>query len=372
MGDVRYRIYLDDKPASKDQLDQIEDITVSQAVETTWEARLMVPICTDDKGNWGGVDDGFLAEFKRLRIELDPGDGKFVALIDGPIVGADRAMSSEPGESTHTVVVMDDSVFLNREESIFVFKKKPPHAVADLIFTGVEQIAETDIERDTQDSTDGQRRIQVERGTEMQVLRKLGKAHGKLAYVLPGKKPGKSIGVFKQLATKKDGLPDLVLLGADRNVATFNATRNHMSPATVEAQTLSVKDKTIKKASMSSRDIDLLGQLPAMKSVAHEAKRIVPPGKDGVADPKASVLAAARKLSYGFKASGSVMGDCYQAVLSPYRVVTVKGVDATQSGDYTIESVDHKLGRSAYEQTFSLIRNAQSEKGGGGLLPKIF
>ena len=65
----------------------------------------MIPICTDDQGNWGGADASFVGAFGRIRIEVDPGDGNFVPLIDGPVVGSDQSMSSEPGQSTITAVV---------------------------------------------------------------------------------------------------------------------------------------------------------------------------------------------------------------------------------------------------------------------------
>jgi hypothetical protein len=44
----------------------------------------------------------------------------------------------------------------------------------------------------------------------------------------------------------------------------------------------------------------------------------------------------------------------------PYRVVTVRGVDGRQSGDYNVKQVTHSLGRSTYTQRFKLIRNARS------------
>jgi len=361
MGQIRYRIYVDDGPTTREQLDEVEDVSVEQAIDTSWTARLRIPISTDEKGQWGGTSQKFQSPFARVRVELDPGDGKFVPLIDGPIVGADRDMSSEPGESFHTVLVYDDSVFLNRNERQFKFENKLDHEIASSIYRAAEHIGSTDVDRNTPPPAGGLPPVEFQRGTELQVLRRLAGRQGMYAYVLPGKAPGESIGVFKPLPEEPDGLPDLVLLGPDRNVAAFAAREDSQSPATVEAQALSITDKAVRRASASFRDVKLLGTKPAAESLGKAARRLLPPGKDGSVDPKTAVTAAAKALANAFTANGSVLGETYGAVLAPYRVVTVKGVDERQSGTYVIKSVTHKMTRSVYEQSFALMRNASSE-----------
>lgn len=372
MGEVRYRLYLDNKPASREQLDQIEEITVQQVVDRVWEARLLIPICTDDRGVWSGADAAFAATFGRVRVEIDPGGGAFVPLIDGPIVGSDQSMSSEPGQSTQTAVVQDDSVFLNRTERVFRFENKLDHEIAAQIYDDAEQIAESDVDTSTTPPADALPPTEVQRGTEMQLLRRLATRQGMHAYVLPGAEPGASVGVFKPFPTEPDGLPPLVLLGPDRNVQGFTAREDAQGPASVSAQSLSVTDKTVTRATASVRDIDLLGEEAAAAAIKVEAKRILPPGSDGTVDANAAVRAAAQKLSFAFEATGSVLGDCYQAVLTPYRVVTVKGVNEKLSGNYVIKSVSHRLTRSIYGQSFSLLRNATSEGGGPSVPTGIF
>jgi hypothetical protein len=363
MGDIRYRLYLDNAPATREQLDQIDEISVQQTVDTVWEARLLIPIFTDDRGVWSGADTTFAASFGRVRVEIDAGDGVFVPLIDGPIVGSDQAMSAEPGQSTRTAIVQDDSVYLNRADRVFRFEQKLDHEIAAQIYGDAEQIAETDIDTSTKPPADDIPLDEVQRGTEMQVLRRLASRQGMHAYVLPGPEPGTSIGAFKPFPTEPDGLPPLILLGGERNVQTFTVREDAQGPATVSAQSLSITDKTVTRATANVRDVELLGEEAAAASLKDEAKRILPPGSDGAVDANAAVKAAAQKLSYAFEAGGSVSSECYGAALIPYRVVTLKGVNDKLSGDYVIKSVNHRLTRSAYEQSFSLLRNATSNGG---------
>lgn len=328
-----------------------------------WEARLQVPICTDANGKWMGADANFLASFTRVRIEIKVGDRAFVPLIDGPIVGSDSQMSSEPGQSLITFLVHDDSVYLNRKDKINPYENKLDHEVAAALFGSVEQIGVQDIET-TPPPPDGLPAFEMQRGTQMDLLRRLARRQGMHAYVLPGAEPGQSIGTFKKFPTQLDGLPPLILLGPDRNVATFTVTNDAQSDASVEAYTLNITDKVVTKATSRFRDLELLGDEAGFQNEADIATHLVPPGNDGVVDVYRAVAAEMEQAAFSFEASGSVMENRYTGVLAPYRVVTVKGVNERLSGDYVIKQVTHTMTRSHYSQAFSLLRNARSAGGG--------
>lgn len=368
MGQVRYRLYIDDQPAERALLDQIEEVTVTQAVDKAWEARLLVIICTDAKGAWSGAAKPFEEAFTRVRVEVDAGDGTFTPLIDGPVVGIDQSMNSEPGRSTHTVVVQDDSITLNRRDGLQLYLFKLDHEIASAIYGAAEHISNTDIDDASKPGVDPFPWAEYYLGTEMQLLRKLAERQSMHAYVLPGTKPGESIGVFKPFPTQPDGLPPLVLLGQDRNIVSFEAKEDSLLPATVSSQSLSIADKGVAKAEFSSRDADLLGKAAAGAAIKEEAKRILVP-KDAKTDPATVVKAFAEKSGYAFRATGTIATDCYRAALAPYRVVTIKGVGEKLGGHYRIKNVTHRLTRSVYSQSFGLLRNATSEGGNDPTLP---
>jgi hypothetical protein len=368
MGQVQYRLYIDDKPAGRELLDQVEEITVTQPVDQAWEARLQVPICTDEKGAWGGAAKPFKEPFTRVRVEVDAGDGNFTALIDGPVVGIDQSMSSEPGQSVHTVVVQDDSVTLNRQDSLQVYISKLDHEIASAIYGKAERIKSIDIDKTSKPGVDSFPWAEVYLGTEMQLLRKLAARQDKHAYVLPGKKPGESVGAFKPFPKEPDGLPPLVLLGKDRNIDSFTAKEDSLLPARVSSQSLSISDRAVARAEFSSRDADLLGEVAAGAAIKEEAKRILVP-KDPKTDPATLVKAFADKSGYAIQASGSISTDCYRTALTPYRVVTVEGVNGKFNGNYDITNVTHRLTRSVYSQSFGLLRNATSAGGSGSKPP---
>ena len=92
MPSVKYRLYFNREPATIEQLDRFEDITVSQAIGMAWSAELQLLVVTDEQGKWSQEKYPFIAEFKPLRIEIKVGDGGFVPLIDGPIVEVQKTV----------------------------------------------------------------------------------------------------------------------------------------------------------------------------------------------------------------------------------------------------------------------------------------
>lgn len=359
MADIQYRMFFDNNPATRDQLDRVEDITVEQEVDMAWEARIDIPICVNENGKWAGEDEDFMKSFTRIRIEIKVGETRFVPLIDGPVVGFDSEMSFEPGQSSIKLIVQDDSVFLNREETISRFENQLDHEIASQLFEDPEQIVSTDIE-ETPAPGSSLSPVAVQRGTAMQILRSLAKRQGMHAYVLPGDSPGQTIGNFKSFPKQTDGLPTLILLGSERSIKTFDVNKNAQSPAAVMASTLRITDKGIISSTASFRDRELLGEEAALEEDQDPAVRILPPLHGESVDLDQAVSAEVENSSYAFEATGSILEGCYQGVLQPYRLVTVKAGDTPLSGDYLITKVNHTLTRSNYSQSFVMKRNARS------------
>jgi hypothetical protein len=364
MAPTEYRIYLDNEPATRGQLDLVDEVTVEQQIDLACEARLRIPVCVDDLGNWTGSDAAFASSFARVRIEVRVGGDAFVPLVDGPVVGTDDQMSTHPGQSWITVIIQDDSVYLNRTEEVVPFEDRRDHEVAHDLFGRFPQIARTEIDVTPAATTDLPP-VVVQRGTAIQILRRLARRHEMHAYVAPGATPGQSVGMFKRLPTVPQSLPALVLLGADRNVDSFNVTNNIQRPARVQGWALNITDKAVATATSQFRDLELLGDQAAFADEAQTATQLLAPGADDAVDLNQRVEREADRSSFAFSASGTVASGCYPGVLLPYQVVTARGMEARLAGSYVVKRVAHRLTRSTYSQSFDLLRNAQSRPLGG-------
>ena len=244
MTSAEYKILFDGTAATREELDRFESVSVVQEADKPSQGRLELAVCLDDQGNWSGDDESFMEILRRVRVEVRVGEGDFVPLIDGPIVGFDSDRRSMPGQSTVTVVVHDDSVLLNRkaEPESFTAGAKDSD-IATQIFGLYPEIASTLVE----DTPAAPAKLPPEprrRGTHMQLLRRLARRNDVVCAVVPGDSPGASVGVFRSTPVFTEKPPELVLLGSGRNIEAFDVQLNAQRQSNMVASTLSFSDKT--------------------------------------------------------------------------------------------------------------------------------
>lgn len=358
--EVEFRLFFDNAPATPEQLERVERITVEQEIDMMWEANIILPLHVDEQGNWEDDDEAYMQPFARVRVEVRIGNGSFVPLIDGPIVGFESTLSSEPGRSSMILNVHDDSVYLNQEDSIMRFEDQTDDQIASEVFSEFgETIHNTDIES-TPASGSALTADIYQRGTAMQFLRSLARRQGLHAYVLPGEQPGQSIGVFKSLPTLTDGLSPFMLLGTERNVEGFSLRFNAQRPSRISASTLRITDQEIVSSETGYDDVDALGDRSLLQSSSDLAGVILPPRQGESVDIDQATRARAISSSFAMFGVGTTRENLYPDVLSPYRIITLRGGNSPVSGNYLITRVTHTLSRNSYVQTFMLSRNART------------
>jgi hypothetical protein len=365
---TKYRLYFNNQPATREQLDRVETITVQQEVDMAWEAQLEIPICVDRRGRWIGADEPFMRPYTRVRVEVSLEDDRFVPLIDGPVIDLKSRMQFEPGQSALTLIVRDDSVFLNQIDRQFSFDDgQTDRQIVEEIFSEIEQIGRpVEIDKDLDES--GQESSSFRgNGTAVQVLRDLAKVRDKHVYVLPGPEAGeRSIGCFKAFPVPGDrqesSLPTMILLGSEANIRSLDLRRNIAQPAGAFSSTVRLSDKSIVTSRPRYRDMnrEILGERTALPE-GEEPSRMLRPNPFVDRQRDRAVDSLVQRSSYAFEVSGSVIGSCYRGVLQPYRLVTVQAGETPQSGKYVIVSVTHTFNRSTYSQDFRLTRDAESD-----------
>ncbi len=356
-----FKVFYGTTPATQEQLDAIEEIVVEQEVGNAWSARIKIPVCIAEDGSWDGENDPNHAEGSRIRVEarIEPGD--FVPLIDGTIVDLNRDLNAQPGLSSVTIVVNDDIVLLNRAEVPETFPAGTSDSdIATQIFasSGVTPTSDVDATEAPPDPT----AVTNQHGTPMQMLRTLVSRNPDYnAYVLPGEAAGATIGCFKKLPTATDGLPEMFLTGDDRNLASFNITQNSSRAADYTSDHVSTQDMSVTSGTASYRDaVPPGGEGATALSEAQARARRHTRGSGDHANPATAATGASLQSSYTLSVEGSVLPQCYAAVLTPYRMVSARLSNSRFSTDYVIYKVTHTLGRSEYTQSFSLRGNMAS------------
>ena len=353
MPDFGFRVYFGDRPATEEELGRIEEIVVEQEMDMAWEARLRFYLCTDENGRLCHGAEEFAQPFSRVRVEIGAGSA-FTALIDGPVAGYDTALDSQPGRSSVSIVVRDDSVLMNREERSTVYENRSDDAIAREVFGEFPEIASTRIE-----SPGGARPSVVQRGTAIQFLRELARPHEYHAYVTPGDSPGQSVGCFLPDPAEPGMLPPLVLLGADRNLAEISVAEESEGPELSRAHTLRIADQEVVTAEISMQDLALMRPLPPLDSAP--ATRLVPPEENDREDVDQRARGQARRRSYAFRVTGKVVPGCYGGILAPYERIAVRAGSTGLSGDWLLTKVTHTITPDLYTQEFEAKADSREE-----------
>jgi hypothetical protein len=370
MATIEYTIYFDSKQADQTTLDKVDEVNVVQQVDQAWEARLKIPVCVNNDGKWEGEEETWMRPYNRVRVEVKVGNAAPVALIDGPVIGFEGERSAQPGKSIVTLVVQDDTAFLNREDELAFYETGTDSDIAKQIFGKATDIQGPIVVDPVPAQPDNPSSVVAQRGTKMQILRSLAGRHRRWhAYVLPGPVAGQSVRAFKKFPVKPDGLPALFLFGPGRNLQSFNATNNHSQPRDVTASTLQIKNKKIVTKTASYSDATLVGGEAANKDNKKRSTFRLPPGQTDSVDLDSAVQGEVDRASYSITASGSVIPFCYDSVLSPYRAVDVVVSDSAYSSTYILTRVVHNLSRSLYTQEFSAISNSTSPTIGSSFVP---
>lgn len=362
MGEQRFRVFLGERAATEDELRRIEEIEVTQEMDALWEAQLKMVLSLDPRGAWLHWPGDTAQPFSRVRVELDIGNGRFAPLIDGPLASVDASLDSQPGRSTATIVVRDDSAFLNRDEEVEPpFEHRSDSEIAREIFARFAQIADTRIE-----GTQATPETSTRRGTALQFLRELARASDRHAYVLPGEAPGQSIGCFLPDPEGPEQLPPLVLIGDGRNLANASVSQDPDGGERTQAQLLRVDDQGVTTFETSAADLGLMRSLPALPADL-TPRRLLDPADNTREDPAAAATARARRHGYVYQLSSHVVPGCYGGVLVPYQKVRVDAGATPYSGVYLITKVVHRITPSLYTQQFEAKADSASEVSGAAV-----
>lgn len=354
-------MFLDKDPATTEQMDLFRTIRVDQAIGMATEAELEMELLLDETGAWVDFEQAFTEPFSRIRLEIRIDEGDFVPLIDGPLIAQRMEMSASPNDSKLTLVVQDDSVKLNQVETVAVFDELTASEIAKQLF------ADAGLEPQVGDGPPAGGTLErsiVQRGTAMQLLRELARRHGMVLQVKPGGTQGKSIGVFQALDLEVDDLPELIVVGEQRNLDRISIDFDGLRPFAAAVSTVDAADLSVLRSESQASSQTTLGD-EAAHDLVEPATVLMARTRETEADLDAAVTAAVDTASWAYSAAGETDASAYPGVMQPYATVNLVGA-GPMSGRYLVAQVTHMIDDMSYRQAFTLRRNARSAVGGGG------
>lgn len=365
------RVYLNDMPASEEQVDLFREISVDQAIGVAAEAELKIDLSLDDQGLWSVIEEDFAQPFQRVRVEVKSGDGAFTPLIDGPVVAQRFELGAGPSQSALTLVVHDDSVLLNQTEQVNLYEDMAAHEIAEAVIAEAGLAAEVE---SVPAAGGAHTRYVVQRGTAMQLLRDLARRNGMFVYVKPGETPGRSACVFARPSLGRGDAEDLLLLGEHRNISAFSAQFDALQPLAARAGSVRISDKEELISEADVPGLDPLGAESVHDMLSPAAVSLLTRTREEQNDLDAATAAAVDLSSFAYTATAEIDANDYARALSPHRTISVAGPGGYLGGPYLISRVHHVISDAGYRQSVTLKRNARSggSQAGTGLPGGVF
>jgi len=351
---AEFRVFVNNASVDEELLDRFTQIRVDEAIGMATEAELNLNLLMNDTGDWSDLGADFAQPMQRVRVEVRIGTGDYVPLIDGPVVTQRFDFDASPGSSGLTLMVQDDSVLLNQDEDVELFEDQTPDQIASRLMGDAGMEVQADA---VEDAGSTFTRYVVRRGTPMRLLRELAKRHGMFVYVRPGEQPGTSMGYFVRPDLTPGDLPELLVMGEDRNVNQLSIEFDALRPTRATAGSVRLSDKEVLNSETDTPDLNPLGDT-AVHDIVTPGRVLLAGTREEESDLAAATQAAVNSSSWAYSAQGEVAADIYDGVLQTHKVVQVAGV-GDLGGNYLISRVTHLLDSSSYVQRFVLVRNAR-------------
>lgn len=349
--------------AAKDFDADIVELEVEENADLPGAFSITLPVATTSTGDYDTVSDSRLVPLSNVAVTAQAADGKTHCLIDGYVLAQQIHLDTGTAKSTVKVWGQDASWLMNTTEKAKEWVDVTDGAAANSIF-GTYGFSPDPSNLDDDGpahAEDGATLMQ--RASDAQFLRSLGRRCGKLFRVFCTDTPGRRTGFFAAPNLSADPAITLILNNAAAaNVASLDISLDVMRPSAVNAF----------QALFTDADADTTGAggnftddgLPTMSdrglataaSTSVTALLTTTAADDGTITQRANSLL--REAGWFVRCQGSTDASLLGAILRAGTIVALNAAGAIHSGNYLVWSVRHRITAEKHEMHFVLVRNA--------------
>lgn len=360
MAEVTYLLTIDGQEAPAELLAAMQRLEVEEHDSLASIMRLSFAIAIASGGSgWTVIDDELFPRLAVVALSIKSGSGEPEPVLTGYVIETRAVFGEEPAASTLDVVAMDASVLMNLEEKVRAWPNMADSDIAQSIFGEYDLTPVVDTAEPTRQEDDV---VPIQRGTDMQFLRRLAERNGFDLFVSSG-----ASGVEGHFhAPKLDDPPQGVLtvgFGGASNVSSLTVTHDALRPTTASAAHLAIESQEVQSGQADSVSLADLGGTSVLEAEKPRATLLARTGLVDTAELQTLTQAVVNRSSWAVRADGELNTDHYEGVLRARKPVSVRGVGQTLSGTYYVERVLHAFTQDGYTQQFTLRRNALSLSG---------
>jgi phage protein D len=361
MTEVTYLLEIGGEPASPELLSGIQMLEVEDHADLADMLRLRVSVGVDEgASSWSVLDEDLFTRLQNVRVALKVGTEAAEPLIDAYVVDVRAALSEEPGRSQLEVVAMDGTALLSLEEKVRAWPDQADSAIASAIFS---ELGFSPVVEDTSEVRSADDTTTLQRGTDIQFLRRLAQRNGYECFVEVGS-GGQTEGHFHPPRVEEQ--PQAILnvnLGSATNVATFTARYDMLGATTAKATGVEVESASDQSADAQAGELKTLGSATTVPSDRPRKVLLADSGLVRSGELETLARSVVDRSSFAVTAEGTVSTAALGKAVRAKRPLLVRGAGRAFSGTYYVERVLHVFSGDGHEQQLRLRRNAAGVAG---------
>jgi len=354
---ISWALRVDGEPAAPELVDAVRRIDVEQNADLADILRLRLAVAVaPDGGGWTLLDDDAFPRLTRLDLTVAVGPARREKLVEAYVVESQVRFGNQPGRSFLDVVALDPSVLMTLEEKVRPWPDTSDADVARAVF-GDHGFAE-DV-TDTGRTPDAAEAVTMQRGTDLQLLRRLAERNGFEVAVEADPDGGPSVGRFGPPRTGDPAQGVLnVAFGEATNVDEFEARFDMLRPTEAVARGIETAGGADDPLDARSTERQELGRASLLAADRPRRVLLAGSGLSHPGDLQALAQATVDRSTWALSAEGKLSAVAYGGILRARRPVALRGAGRTFSGTWSVDRVLHSIEGDRYTQRFALRRNA--------------
>ncbi|GHJ47492.1 hypothetical protein Cs7R123_48340 [Catellatospora sp. TT07R-123] len=367
-----YQVLLDGTAAGDDFYDAVSVLEVEENLHLPDALRLVLPVSAVD-GDLSWVGDRKIRPYANIAVTATPEGGATQCVFDGYVQSHQIHLQAGITASTVEVRAQDASVLMGLEHKAREWTGMTEGAVANSIFG---EYGFTPGARNTDDDTpahDAPGHSLMQRGTDLEFLRRLARRSGRWCRVACAGAPGVRTGVFAVPDLRAEPVTTIAMNDPEQApVAALDFHWDVARPNSVLAAqaTLTDDDPEGFTADTTDSGLPLLDARSLAEFAGRTASVRLTTGGDA-ADLPVRARAVLREAGWFTGARGVADISRVRVVLRVGSVVALAGVGQLLSGRYLVTGVRHTIGRNSHTMAFTLARNAVGPAAGAAGTPGL-
>lgn len=360
MPEASYELLVDGEPVPAEVLGSVQLVEVEEHAHLADMIRLELTMATDDtQGGYPLLERGLFGRLTEVEVRARVGPGEASTLVVGHVIESNAKFADDPGASTLEVVAMDPSVLLTLEERVRAWPNAADSDVAATIFG--EHGFDAEVEA-TQPVRSEPSQTQMQRGSDMRLLRTLASRNGYEVFVEHDPSSGRTVGHFHPPRVDVD--PQGVLnvgMAEATNVDRFSVRHDRIQPAETAGAGIDPTDGSRESVELAEGEVPEMGSSATL--AGQRRRTLLDRTGASASELRTFTQAAVERSSWAVTSEGELNALAYGGVLRAKRPVLVRGVGPTYSGRHYVERVRHVFTPAGYKQRFALRRNATGVTG---------